>query len=115
MNVSCKIVSTVLWELHENYFRILEDNIFIPYTGRWNNIDSVNRICTKCDNITIGDEYHYIMECEHFSNFRNRFIVTNLRERPNILKFKQIMSAYQKLNLEKLRKFIRNINISFVL
>jgi hypothetical protein len=28
--------------------------------------------------------------------FRNRFIVTNLRERPNILKFKQIMSAYQK-------------------
>ena len=65
-------------------------------TGRWNNIDSVNRICTKCDNITIGDEYHYIMECEHFSNFRNRFIVTNLRERPNILKFKQIMSAYQK-------------------
>ena len=65
-------------------------------TGRWNNIDSVYRICTKCDNIIIGDEYHYIMECEHFSNFRNRFIATNLRERPNILKLKQIMSAYQK-------------------
>jgi hypothetical protein len=44
-----------------------------------------------------------------------RFIVTNLRERPNILKFKQIMSAYQKLNLEKLCKFIRNINKCFVL
>ena len=44
------------------------------------------------DNITIGDEYHYIMECEHFSNFRNMFIITNLRERPNILKFKRIMS-----------------------
>jgi hypothetical protein len=44
-----------------------------------NNIDRLNRICTKCDNVTtcIGDEYHYIMECEHFSNFRNRFIVTN--------------------------------------
>ena len=55
------------------------------------------------------------MECEHVSNFRNRFIVTNLRERPNILKFKQIMSAYQKQNLEKLCKFIRNINKSFVL
>jgi hypothetical protein len=71
--------------------------------------------CTKCDNITIGDEFHYIMECEHFSNFRNRFIVTNLRERPNILKLKQIMSAYQKQNLEKLCKFIRNINKYFVL
>ena len=55
------------------------------------------------------------MECEHFSNFRNRFIVTNLRERPHILKFKQIMSAYAKQNLEKLCKFIRNINKSFVL
>jgi len=46
---------------------------------------------------------------------RNRFIVTNLRARPNILKFKQILSAYQKQNLEKLCKFIRNINKSFVL
>jgi hypothetical protein len=55
------------------------------------------------------------MECEHFSNFRNRIIVTNLRERPNIPKFKQIMSAYQKQNLEKLWKFMRNINKSFVL
>ena len=52
------------------------------------------------------------MECEHFSNFRNRFIAANLRERPNILKF--IMSAYQKQNLEKLCKFIRNMNKSFV-
>jgi hypothetical protein len=59
------------------------------------NIDRVNRICTKCDNITIGDEYHYIMECEHFSNFRNRFIVTNLRERSNILKFKQLFSQHK--------------------
>jgi hypothetical protein len=56
----------------ENYFRILEDrypmqiqntNHKLPIeTGRWNNIDRVYRICTKCDNIIIGDEYHYIMQ-----------------------------------------------------
>ena len=93
----------------ENYFRILEDkdiytlckfrtnNHKLPIeTGWWNNIDRVNRICTKCDNITIGDEYHYIMECQHFSSFRN------------ITKFKQIMSAYQKQNLENFCKFIPN-------
>ena len=52
-----------------NYIRILEEkDIYIlckfrttnhisPIeTGRWNNIDRVNRICTKCDNIAIGDE-----------------------------------------------------------
>ena len=37
-----------------------------------------NRKCTKCDNRTIGDEYHYIMECKHISNFKNRFINKNL-------------------------------------
>ena len=45
--------------------------------GRWNNIDGANRICTKCDNITIGGEYHYIMECQHFPNFGYRFNITN--------------------------------------
>ena len=50
-----------------------------------------------------------------FLNFRNRFIITNLRERPNNLKSKQIMSAYQKQNLEKSCKFIQNIIKSFVL
>ena len=112
----------------ENYIRILEDkdmytlckfrttNHILPIeTGGGNNVDRVNRICTKCDNITIADEYHYIMECEHFSNFRNRFIVTNLRARPNILKVKQILSAHQTQILEKLCKFIRNINKCFVL
>jgi hypothetical protein len=29
------------------------------------------------------------MECQHFSNFRNRFNITNIREKTNILKFKQ--------------------------
>jgi hypothetical protein len=47
-----------------------------------------------------------------FLNFRNRFIITNLRERPNNLKSKQITSAYQKQNLEKSCKFIQNINKS---
>jgi hypothetical protein len=29
------------------------------------------------------------MECQHFSYFSNRFNITNIREKPNILKFKQ--------------------------
>jgi hypothetical protein len=30
-------------------------------------------------------EYMYIMECQHFSNFRNRFIITNLRKNQTFL------------------------------
>ena len=35
-------------------------------TGRWNNIERNLRICTMCNNNTIGDEFHYIMECDFF-------------------------------------------------
>ena len=53
----------------ENYLRILEDkdiytlcklrttNNKFPMEIGGNNIDGANRICTKCDNITIGGEY----------------------------------------------------------
>jgi hypothetical protein len=30
-------------------------------------------------------EYMYIMECQHFSNVRNRFIITNLRKKQTFL------------------------------
>jgi hypothetical protein len=83
----------------ENYLRILQDkdiytlcklrttpttNYLWNLDGRWNNIDRANTICTKSDNITIGDEYHYIMKCQHFFKLYN---ITNLRKRQNILKF----------------------------
>ena len=49
------------------------------------------------------------MECQHF-----QVRITILSERPNILQFKQIRSAYQKQNLEKLCKFIVNIYTIYV-
>jgi len=56
-------------------------------SGRWNNIDRANTICTKYDNITIGDEYHYIMKCQHFFKLYN---ITNLRKRQIFLNFKKL-------------------------
>lgn len=61
--------------------------------------------------VTIGDEYHYILDCQWFSYFRNRFIISVLRVIPNILLFKQIIGVYQKQYVEKLYKFLRNIYI----
>ena len=34
-------------------------------TGRWQNIELDDRKCTICDKNTLGDEFHYLMEC-HF-------------------------------------------------
>lgn len=43
-------------------------------TGRWSNIERCHRICLLCNKNTLGDEYHYVMECQAFSIFRNKLI-----------------------------------------
>ena len=66
----------------EQYFNILIDKDIYTFckfrtanhklpieTGRWNNTERENRICTKCNSGDLGDEYHYIMECKHFENY----------------------------------------------
>ena len=112
----------------ENYFNILEDkdiytlckfrttNHKLPIeTGRWNGIDRENRQCLKCNNRSIGDEFHYIMECHFFTENRTQLISRYLTQKPNILKFKQIMCTSEKIKLEKLCRLIRKINRSDIL
>ncbi len=40
-------------------------------TGRWNNIELSERKCNKCNMNTIGDEFHYLLECPLLLNDRN--------------------------------------------
>ena len=80
-------------------------------TGRWNGIDREN-MYLKCNSRSIGDEFHYIMECHFFTENRIQLISRYLTQRPNILKFKQIMCISEKTKLEKLCRFTRKINRS---
>ena len=32
--------------------------------GRWNNIEYDERKCDLCDQRSIGDEFHYLLECD---------------------------------------------------
>jgi hypothetical protein len=41
----------------------------------------------------IGDEYHYIFECTNLSEKRTSLLPKHLIERPNILKFKNLMTC----------------------
>ena len=40
-------------------------------TGRWLNIELSNRKCELCDKDTIGDEFHYLLECTFFQRDRD--------------------------------------------
>lgn len=45
-------------------------------TGRWNDVDRSDRICTLCNSISIADEFHYLFNCKYFENERRQRIFT---------------------------------------
>ena len=69
----------------ENYLYSLDDNFLYEFcrfrtlnhklpmeSGRWQNIDRNMRTCNLCDKKEIGDEFHYILECNYFNNIRKK-------------------------------------------
>ena len=90
----------------EQYFNILPDyiwtnliryrtaNHYLPIeTGRWNNIPLENRLCTLCEINDIGDEYHYLLVCNVFTETRKQLLKPYYYVRPNTLKYKELMNT----------------------
>ena len=107
----------------ENYFNVLEERDMLVFckfrminhklpieSGRWKNIPRENRICTLCNVNAIGDEYHYIMECQYFVEERREYIDRRFLKNSNTLKFNELMNLRQKSKLKKLCSFIKIIN-----
>ena len=78
--------------------------------GRWNNTNRNSRICTHCHKNELGDEFHYILDCPFFEQDRNIYIPKYYYSRPNVLKYKLLLSSKKKSELIKLSKFINHIN-----
>ena len=92
--------------------RFIRNKDILPECGRWCNIQREDRICTLCSKNEIGDEFHYLFSCDHFNNQRKLYIKETLRNRPNTLKFKKIMTSKSKCHLQKLCRFVAIINTS---
>jgi hypothetical protein len=60
-------------------------------TGRYNNTEQEQRICTKCT-ISIGTEYHCIMECYHpeLTMLRNNYLKIIYQINPSLRKFNRV-------------------------
>ena len=102
-----------------NYFNIISNHAskiltsfrtrnhrLIIETARWRNIPVNERKCMLCQQNDIGDEYHYLLKCEHFSEQRKQFIKKYYYNKPNTIKFNQLMNLKNKTELIKLSKFI---------
>ena len=67
-------------------------------------------ICLLRDTNDTGDDFHYILQCRYFERNRKHPIPGYFRNRPNVLKFKNIMTVTKKSDILKLCKMIKVIN-----
>ena len=79
--------------------------------GRWRNIKRENRICNLCNGRNLGDEFHYLFECPSLSNERKKYFEPHFLNRPNILKFCNLMNSKSVSVLCNMCKYIRIINM----
>ena len=86
-------------------FRTLNHRFPIQ-TGRAQGIDRQYRICRKC-NKGLGDEFHYLLECEHFSENRRQFIKPYFFRYPNTFKMDILLNSNSKTKLLKLCRFLK--------
>ena len=70
----------------------------------WNRNNTQSKQCPLCNlNNSIGDEFHYLLECNSFNSERKRFIDNIFYKRPNIHLFKSLMNINTS-NFVKYRK-----------
>ena len=76
-------------------------------TGRWSGIDISERKCQLCQLNDVGDEFHYLLKCTFFEKERKTHISRYYYTRPNLLKFKELLTGASNYQLSRACKFIK--------
>ena len=63
----------------------------------------VQKVCVLCNKNSIGDEFHYILECGYFKKQRSRYLDQPVS--PNVISLSKIFSDSDRNKLLKLSKF----------
>ena len=74
-------------------------------SGRFYNTPRNERYCPLCNFQKLGDEFHYLFECNKFESERKKYLALSLRTRPNTLKMYQLFNSESVSVLSKLAKF----------
>ena len=59
-------------------------------TGRYDNTERKDRICTLCSVKDIGDEYHYLFSCQYFNDIRLLYVPKKYVSKPSVAKYLNI-------------------------
>ena len=91
--------------------RFLTTNNNLPVNVlRYADINREDRICIKCNQRDIGDEFHYLLICPFFNQKRAEMLPKKYTKRPNAITFQAILNTSNKNTLLKLKHFICHIN-----
>ena len=77
-------------------------------TGRYCNIDRNDRLCEKCDELALEDEFHFILCCKKYEEIRKRYIKPYYWHRPSAFKLVQLLSVRNIKQLNNLGKYLIN-------
>ena len=84
-------------------------NHYLPIEiGRWNNTPIEYRTCTFCNN-DIGDKFHYLFMCIFFANSQTSLLKSYYYIKPNMFKFKKLITINKISAQKKLWKLVRKI------
>ena len=92
-------------------------NHFLPVeTLRWekDKTDIDEKLdCPLCDDSSVADEFHYLLECKHFDQHRKQYLKPYYYKSPNILKYKELFTSNSTTKLIKLSNFVSVIMKQF--
>ena len=79
---------------------------YLPISkAKFYNVNENDIKCALCDINQIGDEFHYLFNCDFFENERKMYIPNKYSRRPNIFTLKNIFTQ-NTTGLKKLAKFV---------
>ena len=100
------INNSYLFHVKEKYLRtsitklrLGSHNLMIE-RGRWKKKELIDRECSLCGKLE--DEYHAVLECPRYEEFREAYIPHYLLRRPSMFKFIEFLNT---LNPNEMRSF----------
>ena len=85
----------------------------ITVTTDYFGIERHLRICCYCDSNAIGDEFHYLFECNNFTLSRKKAIPHYYITHPNAYNLEKLMNTDDRDSLTKLALFSKFIMSKF--
>ena len=81
-------------------------------TGRWDGTTLENRKCNLCEHEVIGSERHYLLECDYFSQPRNKYL-SDIGYSNNEYSYINLMKSTSQTLLRKIARFAKVIMQKF--